>query len=718
MDSDHETGPIGDVLTKLRKEAGLTQAQVAEQMKYSPAKVSRLEAGEVAPDEVSQFLCVLDTPRAREFGDFLAQPWTEIERPEFSHPNREDLWRAERILRQLRGLIGPDTKSAFVEQVKLYETEVCRAADFLRDRTHNLVFIGSIAVGKSTVICSLAGLRLPAKSNSPRLPDLAQQMALEVGGGGTTICEVRIVSGPRFGIVVEPLSDDAVRADVSDFSEYLMQAVAPGETARSKEEVAGTSQEIERAIRNMAGLVRTKKKDSSGKSKQIDPARDLARKFRDSKELAVEILTRVNLPSRQGRTTWYPRNSYTPELDWLQTTFAAINNGRHCDFPMPRLIEVVVPTAVLDCDELQLTIIDTKGIDQTSQRADLECHFDDPRSVIVLCSSFLDAPEHVVQTLLQRAKEAGNQSLEDRVCLLVLARPGEAMSVKDASGAAAVDDADGYEMKRDNQIDMALSRLGLQQLVVLFFNAMYEESGPARNHVVDRIAALRRAHAQRLHELEMTTAQLEANQEREELQAVVNKAVRRLQVWLASSEDLGTITNRVHESLISAIGTTHPRSIWASVRRNGAWSNLDYYYQLGRGTRAIAARHIKDKTNALRVIIGNLIEDDELEPTHELLKQILREADDLTDKALQRIQVAGRAEFETELRDDSEFWNRCDDEWGSGSGYRDRIASHSNRWFNEAEHRERCDAVVKLVVHTWSSICGDLRSTLARVTSE
>ena len=178
---------VGQALSNLRREAGLTQADVASSLKYSAAKVSRLEAGEIdaTPEEISQVLATIDTPLAREFGDYLSQPWTELPQPVFDHPNRKDLLRAELVLRRISDLLAePDLKNAFVEQVKLYEAETRRASDFLASVSHNLAFIGTIGVGKTTAICSLAALRLPAEPSLDGRVNLAQQMALEVGGGG------------------------------------------------------------------------------------------------------------------------------------------------------------------------------------------------------------------------------------------------------------------------------------------------------------------------------------------------------------------------------------------------------------------------------------------------------------------------------------------------------------------------------------------------------
>ena len=94
LDSNHSSrAAVGQMLSQLRREAGLTQADVAASLRYSAAKVSRLEAGEIemTSDEISQVLSAIDSPLAREFGDYLGRPWSELTQPRFDHPNR-DAW--------------------------------------------------------------------------------------------------------------------------------------------------------------------------------------------------------------------------------------------------------------------------------------------------------------------------------------------------------------------------------------------------------------------------------------------------------------------------------------------------------------------------------------------------------------------------------------------------------------------------------------------------
>jgi len=89
-------------------------------------------------------------------------------------------------------------------------------------------------------------------------------------------------------------------------------------------------------------------------------------------------------------------------LAWLQEVFRDINNGLHPDFSLPHRIEVIVPDAPLGEDVVTITLVDTQGIDDVAGRADLEQHFDDPHTLVVLCTKFEDAPSIHMRELLRR----------------------------------------------------------------------------------------------------------------------------------------------------------------------------------------------------------------------------------------------------------------------------------------------------------------------------
>ena len=212
---------------------------------------------------------------------------------------------------------------------------------------------------------------------------------------------------------------------------------------------AGVSKEVERAIRNMSGLTRPRRRDAAG-GRPVDPARDLAEKVGDENALAAKIWERMNIHKRTRRELRFADADAEAEpLRWLQDNFQHVNNGRHPEFSLPKRIDVTVPSRILYAETLSISIVDTKGIDGVAERGDLETHLNEPNTVAVLCTSFNNAPAVSVQQLLERAVKASFPDLETKSAMLVLAHSGEALGMKYDDGDLADTVSEGYDLKRD-----------------------------------------------------------------------------------------------------------------------------------------------------------------------------------------------------------------------------------------------------------------------------
>jgi transcriptional regulator with XRE-family HTH domain len=176
---------IGRHLTQVRERAGIKQAELARRVTWSPAVLSRIESGEraLAPEELMQLLDAIDTPDAAMLREALQRTWQVLPRPALDHPDQELLWTAEEVAQQLTTLQQqPDVRHAFERRLAAYIEELKSTANLLLKREHQVAFIGSIGIGKSTAICRIAGLEVVAPDSPQPAP------VLEAGAGG--ICAV------------------------------------------------------------------------------------------------------------------------------------------------------------------------------------------------------------------------------------------------------------------------------------------------------------------------------------------------------------------------------------------------------------------------------------------------------------------------------------------------------------------------------------------------
>jgi transcriptional regulator with XRE-family HTH domain len=698
MLSSQETGAY---LATLRERAGLKQAALAKQLQWSGALLSRVESGErpISGEELEIVLKGIGTPDALRALTDLRRDWKLLAAPTLLDPDRDLLWEAEEVAREVHELAErPDVKQFFERRLIRYKEELIGAASKVRDKRYRVALLGTIAVGKSTAICRAEGLELPSAKGMPKA-------VLETGAGGITICEVHVRRGPGYGVIVEPSSDEELRRQVAEFAGYLTNPSQPADEDDGAEGGSpGISREVERAIRNMAGFKRRRaeRKPDGSVIPAWDEARELAGQFSEMKDLAVEILARMELHRRDRRDIWFNEPSGRPPLEWLQETFEQINNGRHAEFGLPKRIELIVPMAVLGRGDIEVTLVDTQGVDDIAERADLEQHFDDPHTVVVLCTVFNEAPSTAVRQLLVRAREGGVRTLRTHAAILVLPRPGDALAMKD-NGVQVHSSEEGYDLKAE-EVELKLHPLGLGGLPIQFFNAAEETPTILRTFLGLRIEAIQDEHRRELREIINGARALLLNYEKEQAQEVMRAAARHLTTWLQNNSALKQPSSRrVRDSLASATRAAHVKTIYASVIREGEWANLDYAHQVSHGARRVAAAMAEPRLKGFREVATNLLNNDEYEDAHDLVRQTIRALENGFDALIRKTQLVGQSIYADEMRPDLDFWRSCHREWGQGRGYRERVAQRNERWFEDPGHDDGDARVIETVTSEWAA---------------
>ena len=271
------------VLKLVRERAGLSQTDLARQLKVSASVVSRLEGAELAdPQMARRYLTALCTDLSSEVIRFYNRPWRFSERPSFVHPAREVLEIAESALHSLDDFEKSDQFDEILQDpLSKLRNRLAIEMGSLRQMEHGLAFLGHIGVGKTTALSFVTNLTTTDKAGK-------LQSVFPTGTGRTTVCEVVIKIAPAFGIAVESLSEEEVRRLVSD----LVMGLKTGKT--------GLPSELSRVIRNMADLREApiRPKDGAGKPRLIDPIRELLDAHEDTDRVIAEVISRMKLDLR------------------------------------------------------------------------------------------------------------------------------------------------------------------------------------------------------------------------------------------------------------------------------------------------------------------------------------------------------------------------------------------------------------------------------------
>ena len=695
---------LGRELARVREAAGLTQAELAGRLGVSQTVVSRTESGErqLQDNKIRDFAEAIGTDEARGLEARRSRDWSKLKRPPLGHPNHDLLWSAELKLRELKTLLSqPDITQAFARRIEALCGEIKSAAEELLKRECNLVFIGKIGVGKTSAICHIAGLTVSGSESRRPSPVLA------VGSGRTTLCEVEIRTGPT-SIVVEPCTDAEVRAHVADFAEKLLHAIKDGSERGVSQDDQIMSREVERAIRNMANLRRPSAHRTEG-PRTPDPARELARQIFDEEikrgegeqdaasRLQFEILSRMRTDRRERQDLRWDQGAGVDHREWLKSEFHRINTGNNPDFTIPKRIRVFVDLPLLSLNgDVEVRIVDTKGIDETVARADLERHVGAAHTVLVLCSGFNDAPGTEATNLLRRANEAGIRRDELHGVVLGLPKFDEALQTLDDAGEAVGSIEEGYGLKTVVVEETVHHSLGYRNFSVRFFNSHEDNAAEVRQELSDRIGKVFDAYRNTVDELVESAGGLIANYEDEQAQEIVRQAAVLIRSWIKRNKDLGSLKRASEQSLLNEVESVHPASIHATMRRRGGWYNLDYPHHLAYGARFVVSSVLQSRVGEFAVLCDTFLEAEQHRPAEPLLSQARRALEKASKTATERAQLLGETWFHDTLEEEEDFWADGMRRWGGGPGYVNDISTMNKSWFSQnGELNEKMKPMIK-----------------------
>ncbi|MHB1101826.1 MAG: helix-turn-helix domain-containing protein [Devosia sp.] len=684
---------FGRLLGELRESAGLTQRQVAERMSANQTKVSRIENGDGDEGDLASFLGALGTPEASSLAELAQMSWHHLPRPSLRHPDLSSLVQIERGLDTVRNFLNDGEVSALLAgQAQLLEKRLLEAGEFLLSLEHDVVYVGEIGVGKTTAVCRQAGLVLDSATAS----DL-KGMMLDTGGGRTTLCDVRVVSGDRFALTVEPTSDEEAYRLVGE----MCRAVFEGSSAEAPTVQVDFKppEEMERALRNMAGLPRPARA-RKGVASARDPLRELAATFDTLEAFSAEVAARLSLWRRRKRTIDFEGVDGTAGRHWLRTTFIAINNGRHDDFSIPDQITVTVPFALARGGSISLSVVDTRGVDGSAVRKDIIAHLKNPRAVTLLCSKWGSAPDPSSQALLTHVSDTNaDRFLLDRISVVALARSGDAMSMRHDSGEPPTEIADGYEIKL-SQVEDALEKIGFKGVEAVAYDASTDDPGTLNGFVLARIAAIRNRQLASALATIAAVDQMIANQAEAAAMAALAAVSEQLNRFADRNRDLVKPLRRPFELLLTNVTRLHARTVWAATTRSGRFWNFDVFQYIGDGTAAEAKARSSEITAGLNAIIESDLGDPELAAAATFLTQIRANIPQWEADFVNAVQHHAVAVYGAPLGKDQFLWDDCESEYGTGRGnYREGVAAKMRRWFDGTD--PLLDELERRVSRSW-----------------
>lgn len=557
---------------------------------------------------------------------------------------------------------------------------------FLDDYNHDIVFIGSVGVGKSSLIGIAANLLV---GDSPKdKASLKNNSVLAIGGGRTTICEVCIRSskendGGSIGLIIEPFSAEDMEKEIEIFAEDQWRRRQPSEARIGMDDIE-IVQESPRAIRGMTGYNEYQETVTEGgikKRRTIRPLDIAISQFDSLAAFAKHLLERANLSARTQTIWWWDEHSLE-NLKALKSRFEAINLGTEPSAMLPRRMTVVVPEPLPSSQaKLNLTLIDTRGLDGVVEsREDLQTFVRDPRALLVLCATFKDAPGDAIRTLLRFI--SGDAELRQSLhrTLLVLLDQGDAEQVNGADG----DREFGKELKID-ECYIALEGAGLTQRFeknqIIAFDVLNDGRNSLLEAIDCRLNQLRQKTEDYLSE-QIENASLFLKSAEDQLRPVLRKSVDNALIATMSQHLPVDIPLRDPlQGLYRAVDQTRYASvIYATCRRNGSYPKLNLYAAVEAEASRAATLWLDNLMNAIFAKLDALEQD----LTFEKIRDDIRLRKSLYQTAQFEVircyadQIS--EQIYNELKDDT-VWQLCSQEWGLRiPGFKNRVIEHIEAW--------------------------------------
>jgi predicted ATPase len=606
----------------------------------------------------------------------------------------------ETVLDQLQKLLD---SGKYSQDSKEYQdtcawSEAIKARkSFLDEKSHPIVFIGRVGVGKSSMIGVLANLII--NSHPQDRAALKKSSVLPTGAGKTTVCEIEVAyKANHHGIRLEidPTPTEKMEEEIRIYAEGQWRRYTK-EIEKAEDSSSPIPTEVQRVIQHMTNYV-----SRYENKKLINPLDSVLSSFLSKEELAKHLVERARLSSRK-KTQWIWEEVTSNSLPELQRIFGALNQGSELEATLPRKITITLPAEHIDTTTgLEYSFIDTRGLDgdNAGSRKDIQEHLRNPRALIALCSSFNDAPDSIIQTLLRSLNTDAELRLAIPRLLLILIDQGNAEQVNGADGIREY----GQELKVEECLNSLWgNKLPLhdQKDLVISFDVLQDDIGYLLGKVDETVTKLRGNEQYELDQQAKEAEQFVKNINdalHQELRQTVDS---RLMEALAKHipEDEPPLTAPIQGAL-EAIRTTRWASVvYASCRRNGEYDNLNLYAAIKTEAARAATTWLDDTITVALATLESMDNTPELKPVSNHIALIKRQYQEAITKVVKEYSNAVHDEISPKLRRAYETWRDCQQEWGNGSGFKDRVYDILKQWaFNQQELKAHKDTAARKYV--------------------
>jgi GTPase SAR1 family protein len=566
----------------------------------------------------------------------------------------------------------------------------------LQIKTYDIVFIGQIGVGKTTSICHLLGLNLVEEKEIDKSGEKISIISelLTTGAGRTTICEV-VISPTQESlswIEIEPYSPTEIERFIKEVCVHFW-AVRHSKSASNELPPA----ELLRAIRNIVDLKEETFKTPEGKRSKIDRGVELAKEYDQFNDFLNAVIIKAGLGSRNAVKIIQsgPTQDKQTEKRWLRSTFESLNLGRLQRCSLPQRIKIFASKSVLNLTDYPRigSIIDTRGMDGTSDRADLQSYIrHSDKTICLFAEKFPSAPDKVTE-ILKKYVTTENQDISQRLALLVLHRDREPAKIIGCDGIVESLE-EGIEIRRNDILtSFAQEKIPFREENIIFYDALefYDDEKSLKtrykaSHVKDacheKLQMIQDFVVKREEFLcqEVKICEKIFNDIRNgnilgpEEEQLIDNLQKKIQEHESSNFSI-----RFNRCYLKKIGDRHTSTFRAVNNRYGEYplKEISIYFDAADLTEKTLRTHLsggKDEIiGAIRLVHHHASIESGIKGIMEVLE---RQVEESFERLIQSVSEQAQSMVKDALApqsDDNDFWEAIISRWGQGKGYKDEV---------------------------------------------
>lgn len=327
-------------------------------------------------------------------------------------------------------------------------------------KKYRIVFIGEPGKGKTTAICNWLNLLKSEKIGEKSITSIP---LLATAAGRTTVAEVHIRQVEKNSCLrMEYIGQKEQEEYIREYCSYYYNHEKPDQYCEEDEEdrqnpnSASVHSEIDRVVRNMAGLDNWP--DSSERIESIEKKQkilDFLGRFESEELFYSYVLEKINLSERQIPEIVYDGSE--PFERWLPRRFREVNHGKNPNASIARKIYVDISMQDLDMGlpDFVDEVIDTIGLESTV-RPDLHELMFAEDTICFVIDEMRSVPSSNVKTLLKETYlSSWDEYCVNKTAIFVRSPLDELAAVNEADGDAEEGKAIKYDelsrrVKADN----------------------------------------------------------------------------------------------------------------------------------------------------------------------------------------------------------------------------------------------------------------------------